>query len=462
MTGTRPEVESGRFWRVPSAAPFVTTGTYPTRDGNRVVPWIDGEPAFRRICECIDAAERSVWVTIAFMWPSFRMPDRHGSALDVLQRAAARGLDVRLLCWRPDDETAPLRTNAFWGSGAHRALLAERHAQLAVRWDRAQPGFCQHQKTWLLDGDTAFVGGINLNPHSVVAPGHAQGAAPQNHDVYVEVVGPAVADVHHNFVQRWNEASERTRDDGRCGPGADETLPFPTHVPPPRGDARAQIQRTTHAGRYTDDHAPPGAPSFAIARGERTNLDQYLAAIAAARRTIYLEQQFVDVLEILDALDAALARGVQVVAVLPGEPHYATPERPEVTAAGARRARLARWEQFARCGLARRTPKGAREPIHVHSKLMLVDDEWATIGSCNLHRYSLFGNGEMNVAFCDVATVRALRVALFREHLDADTSGLTDADALRRFRAVARENRRRHDVGEMAWQGLAFELDVRG
>src|SRR5205085_12022903 len=132
-----------------------------------------------------------------------------------------------------------------------------------------------------------------------------------------------------------------------------------------------------------DGHAPPGAPSFAIARGERTNLDQYLAAIAAARRTIYLEQQHVDVLEILDALDAALARGVRVVAVVPAVPQYATPERAEVAAARARRARLARWEQFTLCGLAGRTPDGGREPIHVHSKLMLVDDEWATVGSCN-------------------------------------------------------------------------------
>lgn len=414
--------------QIPSAVPFVSTGTYPTREGNRVVPWIDGEPAFRRICECIDAAQRSVWVTITFMWPSFRMPDGRGSALDALQHAAERGVDVRLLCWRPDDETATLRTNAFWGSDAHRTLLAEHHGLLAVRWDRAEPGFCQHQKTWVIDGEIAFVGGINLNPHSLVSPGHAQGLTPQNHDLYVELAGAVVADVQHNFVQRWNEASERTRDDGRCGPRGDDTLPFPTHVPPPRGNVRAQIQRTMQRGRSV----------------ERTNLDQYLMAIAAARRTIYLEQQYVDVPEILDALDSALARGVRVVAVVPVEHRGA--------------ARLARWERFTCCGLASRTPDGTREPIHVHAKLMLVDDAWATVGSCNLHRYSLFGNAEMNVAFSDPATVRALRVTLFGEHLDEDTSGLTDGAALQRFQSVARENRGRRETGDTAWQGLAFEL----
>jgi cardiolipin synthase A/B len=64
----------------------------------------------------------------------------------------------------------------------------------------------------------AFVGGINLTARATGAPGHAEG---HRHDAYVEVVGPAATDVHHNFVQRWNEASESMRDDGRWGHEAD-------------------------------------------------------------------------------------------------------------------------------------------------------------------------------------------------------------------------------------------------
>ena len=196
---------------------FVDSGPYPTRGGNLVRPWIDGEPAFRRICEAIETAQHTVWATITFMWPSFRMPDGRGSALDVLERAARRGIDVRLIFWRPDDETANLRRNAFWGSSDHFDLLAQHYPNLKIRWDRAHPGYCQHQKSWLIDAErettTAFVGGINLNPHSLVAPGH-QGEG-QNHDVYVELRGPALADVQHNFVQRWNESSERTAVDNQ-------------------------------------------------------------------------------------------------------------------------------------------------------------------------------------------------------------------------------------------------------
>lgn len=441
--------------------PFVNSGTYPTRAGNHVVPWIDGEPAFRRICEAIEAAQESVWATITFMWSSFRMPDDRGTALDVLQRSADRGVDVRLICWRPDDEMEALRRNAFWGSPEHFELLSERFPRVNIRWDRAHPGYCQHQKSWLIDAHrdtaTSFIGGINLNPNSLVTPQHH--GAHDNHDVYVEVAGPAVADVHHNFVQRWNEASERARDDGRWGEQANSDLEFPTHAPCARGDVAVQIQRTTHAGRYAERHPPPSASPFPIELGERTNLDQYVVAIRAARRTIYLEHQYLEVVEIIKALDDAMTRGVEVVAMLP-----AVPELSSVTdvrsAAHEARARLAPYANFTLCGMAGRVADGSRAPVYVHSKLMLVDDEWASIGSCNLHDYSLFGNGELNAAFSDTRAVRAIRVALFQEHLGVDTTGLDDITALRLFRRIARDNRQRHDRNDSRWQGMALALDA--
>jgi cardiolipin synthase len=445
-----------------ASVPFVDTGTYPTRTGNHVVPWIDGEPAFRRICAAIELAQESVWATITFMWPSFQMPDGRGSAFDVLERAAHRGVDVRLLCWRPDDETAELRRNAFWGSAEHFELLSQRFPRLNIRWDRAHPGYCQHQKSWLIDahGDaaTSFIGGINLNPNSVVTSQHR--GEHHNHDVYVEVAGPAVADVHHNFVQRWNEASERAREDGHWGARGGGELEFPTQTPRVRGDVVVQMQRTTHAGRYADRHPPPGASPYPVELGERTNFDQYCAAIGAARRTIYLEHQYLEVIEIISALDEALTRGVEIVAMLPAVPELLSPADPESVAVHEARARLAKHENFTLCGMAGVAVDGSRTPVYVHSKLMLVDDEWASVGSCNLHRYSLFGNGELNAAFCDARSVRAMRVALFQEHLGADTTEIDDVEALRLFRSIANANRRRHAQNDPHWRGMAFVLDA--
>jgi cardiolipin synthase A/B len=420
---------------VTDGIPFLRSGPYPAREGNAVQLLIDGLAAFRRICEAVEAAERSVWVTVTFMWPSFEMPDGRGTALDVLDRAAGRGIDVRIIFWRPDDDTGPHTRNTFGGSAHQIALLEARRSEGKIRWDRAATGFCQHQKSWLVDAglesETAFVGGINLNPHSVVLPGH--GGERENHDAYLELRGPSAVDVHHNFVERWNEASERLAHHGAWGAGSETDLPLPVGVPRSCGNAIAQIQRTTAAG-------------------ERSNLRQYCGAIDAARRSIYIEQQYLESSEILECLQGALRRGVEVVAVVPVKP-----DRASTVAA---RATLGQYENFTLAGIAALGVDGERLAIYVHAKLMLVDDEWATVGSCNLHRYSLFGNSEMNVAFRDPSAVRSMRVALFLEHLAEDTSGMDDRSALRLFRKIALENRARADAGIHAWRGLAFSLDV--
>ena len=115
-------------------------------------------------------------------------------------------------------------------------------------------------------------------------------------------------------------------------------------------------------------------------------------------------------------------------------------------------------ETFTLAGIAGLGADGQRKPVWVHSKLMVVDGEWGTVGSCNLHRLSLFGNGEMNATFWDPDTARALLSQLLQEHLDRDTSALDDRSTLQLFRAVARENSAKFESGDHAWQGLAFRL----
>jgi phosphatidylserine/phosphatidylglycerophosphate/cardiolipin synthase-like enzyme len=383
------------------------------------------------------------------MWATFQMPDRRGSALDILNRAALRGLDVRLIFWRPDSATENLKANAFWGSPEQRALLEKSYSAIRIRWDSAQPGFCQHQKSWLIDAgastETCFLGGINMNPHSMVAPGHR--GEGHNHDIYLELTGPAAVDVHHNFVQRWNEASERHSTNGRWGPGSESDLPFPTKVPDERGDAVVQIQRTVHSGRYRDGRATPGGAPFNIQAGEQSNFDQYRAAIRAARRTIYLEHQHIDVPEIITCLHQALQRGVEIVAVMP-----AAAEHPESL------RRLGEFQTFTLAGIAGLADDGQRKPVWVHSKLMIVDGEWGTVGSCNLHRHSLFGNAELNAAFWDRHTARALLFELLHEHLDQNFSAMDDLNALRAFRTLATDNAKLLNAGKAAWPGLAFSL----
>ncbi len=448
---------------------FISSGSYPTRAGNSAQLLIDGEPAFRRICEAIENAKHSVWATVTFMWPSFQMPDSRGSALEVLDRAAKRGVDVRVIFWRPDDQTASHRRNAFWGAPEHFAQLQELNAGISIRWDCAHPGFCQHQKTWLIDAgeatQTAFVGGINLNPHSVVSPGHrgeGQKHDVQNHDVYVEIAGPSVADVQHNFVQRWNEASERKSADGCWGKKSKSDLEFPTQIPEERGSATVQIQRTTHPGRYSDGQATVNGHAFDIASGEQTIFEQYCLAIKSAQRTIYLENQYLEVLEIVEALHDALGRGVEVVLLMPAAPDISPTayDSPERNAFFNARSALGQYNNFTLAGIAGLDIDGKRKLVYVHSKMMLIDDAWATVGSANLHRYSLFGNSEMNAAIFSPETVRSFRVALFAEHLGLDTSDLDDLTAIGLFRQIAKANREKLLNNIHQWQGLVFSLEV--
>jgi cardiolipin synthase A/B len=444
--------------------PFAASGSYPVRAGNAVRPLVGVTPAFRRIDAAVEAARHSVWVTVAFLAPGFRMPDGRGSMFDLPDRAVARGLDVRVIFWRPDPETSGYGPT-FAGTEADRDMLRARGARFRARWDRAERGCCQHQNSWLIDAgrgsETAFVGGINLTARSDSVPPDGVGNH-QSHDIYVELRGPAASDVHHNFVQRWNEASERALEGGAWGHGGGEVMDFPTHLWAPQGESLVQIQRTVRAGRYSDGRPSPEGRAWDIAGGEQSVFEQYRQAIDAARRSVYIENQAIPVPAVATRIEDALKRGVEVVALLPADPEaYVRAARgdAEESALFKQLEGLGRYDNFTLAGMAGRNAQGGRSNVYVHGKIMLVDDAWATIGSCNLHANSLYGNTEMNASFWDPTVVRALRCELLAGHLGRDTAPLDDRAALRLYRSIARDNQRRREAGDAEWQGLVFSLD---
>jgi phosphatidylserine/phosphatidylglycerophosphate/cardiolipin synthase-like enzyme len=202
---------------------------------------------------------------------------------------------------------------------------------------------------------------------------------------------------------------------------------------------------------------------FDVAAGERSILEQYEQAIDAARRTIYLENQAIPIPPIAERLARALGRGVDVVLLVPAIPEdhvYAARRDPQQKALFDGLAALACHPNFLLAGIAGRDADGARGVIYVHAKLMLVDDTWATIGSCNLHSNSLSGHSEMNLSVWDTTVVRALRCTLFAEHLGEDTAQLDDRAALRLYQRIAHENRVKWQSGNFDWQGLAFGLSA--
>jgi phosphatidylserine/phosphatidylglycerophosphate/cardiolipin synthase-like enzyme len=446
--------------------PFTETGSYPLRGGNYVRPLVDGEPAFRRICEAVESAKHTVWATVAFYDPKFQMPDGRGTLFDVLDRAAGRGVDVRVIFWRHVELARINPTSHFSGSTDEREMLAGRGSRFLARWDRAHGTYCQHQKSWLIDAgrddEVAFVGGINLNRNSVVPPGHPPTEFGNTHDVYTEIRGPSASDVHHNFVQRWNEASDREHDDGIWPHGANhDALSFPQRTSAEAGDVPVQIQRTVRRGHYTDETATPGGQPYAIQQGEFSIADQYLKAIENAQRTIYLEDQAIGSPQAVDALTAALARSVRVVFVVPIDVNaeMAAARKNAATAPffesiGA----LGQFDNFTLAGLATPRGNGEYQNVYVHAKVALIDDAWCTIGSCNVANRSFYGDTELNASIWHAPTVTALRNELLEEHLGRDVSALDDIAALELFADIARENTLRRQRNE-AQRGLALALD---
>jgi cardiolipin synthase A/B len=449
-----------------SGVPSAKVGAYPIREGNYVRPLVDGGPAFERICEAVDAAQHSVWVTVAFLSDDFQMPGGRGSLFDVLDGAKARGVDVRVIFWRPAEEFWDSDHGIFPGTSEQLEMLAARGSTFLARWDRAQKRYCQHQKSWTIDagreGEVAFVGGINLNNPSVVSPGHAGGSDAHTHDVYIEVRGPAATDIHHNFVQRWNEASETSSQNGTWPHVSLQSgLEFPDQLTSPCGPDLVQIQRTVKAGHYTDETATPGGAPFAVADGEFSIYEQYLSAINAARNSIYIEDQAIGAPDIVEALHEALARGVDVTVLVPADANEemaAGRKLPQAKPFFDRLGELGNYENFLLAGIAVRGDDGVLRNIYVHAKIMLVDDHWTTIGSCNIGNRSFFNDTELNASVWSEKVVRQLRCDLLEEHLSIDTRDLDDKAAMAKYREIARKNSSIRARGERL-TSLAYALD---
>ncbi len=449
--------------------PPARRSAYPRRTGNAVRPLVDGEPAFRRICEAVESARHRIWVTVAFIEREVAMPDGRGTFFDVLDRAAARGLDVRALFWREPrfDEFEP-DSSHFPGNDAERHWLADRRSGLRARWDQLPDGFCQHQKSWLVDAgeatEVAFVGGINLDAASISAPSHPPRRSPHVHDLYIELRGPAVTDVHHNFVQRWNEASERHEASG-VWPDARAAgdLEFPVFPSRAVGEVTVQITRTVMPRRYANEATTPGGKPFPVADGETSVLEQYHAAIRAARSSLYFENQAIGSPGIVDAIAVALERGVEVVYLVPGNPHPDFVEarrNPKAAFFFDALAALGKYTNFTLAAIARGRGEGRYDEIYVHAKILLIDDAWLTIGSTNVAERSFHSDTELNASVWHPPTVRALRERLLAEHLARDTSSLGDRAAMRLYREVATANRHRRTRREPL-EGLAYALDPR-
>lgn len=121
-------------------------------------------------------------------------------------------------------------------------------------------------------------------------------------------------------------------------------------------------------------------------------------------------------------------------------------------------AALGERDNFTLVCIAQSIPSGGHQNIYVHAKIALIDDVWCTIGSANVGNRSSYGDTGLNASFWNGPTVAALRAVLLLEHLEIDTSGMNDVEALRLYSCISRDNTDRYARGEKL-AGLAFAVD---
>ena len=102
---------------MPSVAiPFIESGSYPMRPGNSVRPLIDGEPAFRRICEAIEAQPTLDYMPVASLK---RLQARLDALTTSPATAAARPhsavyIGVRVSSWANDTAPSTFSSESLW------------------------------------------------------------------------------------------------------------------------------------------------------------------------------------------------------------------------------------------------------------------------------------------------------------------------------------------------------------
>ncbi|ANB17481.1 cardiolipin synthase ClsB [Dokdonella koreensis] len=357
-------------------------------EGNRVRLLENGEAFFPRVFEAIRAAKHEVLVETFILFE-----DAVGEGLrDALAQAGRAGVAVDLTV---DGYGSPQFSPAFLAvlreAGVRMRVFDPRRPLLGLRTNLFRR---LHRKIVVVDGERAFVGGINFSAD------HLADFGPQaKQDYSIEIEGPAVADIRRAGRALIDAAPRRWR---RSAPMPGRRPPDP--APVARGPARVAFV-TRDNTEHTDDIE-----------------HHYRLAIRAARRRIVIANAyFLPGYRLLKALRDAARRGVDVLLILQGHP-----DMPMVTA-----ATRSLYRYLIPAGV--RIVEYCRRPFH--GKVALVDDGWATVGSSNLDPLSLWMNLEANVLVHDTAFTAGLHAHLERlareECTPVDAAGWLQGGVLR-------------------------------
>ena len=327
-------------------------------DGNRFTLLENGEAYFPRVFEAIAAARHEVLLETFILFEDKVGLELHAALLSAARNGAK--VDITI-----DGFGSPDLSPAFIGA------LTEAGVRVHVfdpgtrlfGW-RTNLFRRMHRKIVVVDGERAFVGGINYSAD------HLADFGPEaKQDYAVELEGPLVAHIQR-FVQQ-------AIVEGRPGRSSSERRWFRRRTPPPALPSQA---------------AAGAAQAMFVTRDNREHPQDierhYRAVIRAARhRLVIANAYFFPGYRLLRELRRAARRGVQVSLILQGEPDMAI----------VKSAAEMLYHHLLRAGV--HIYEYCERPLH--GKVAVADDEWSTVGSSNLDPLSLSLNLEANVMIRD-------------------------------------------------------------
>jgi phosphatidylserine/phosphatidylglycerophosphate/cardiolipin synthase-like enzyme len=441
---------------------FPSLPTSPPYSGDtEVIAHVDGVAYFAALAAAIDATKGVGDVIYMVNWyldEDVKLLDPAPPSIkDLLAQKAADGVDVKIVIWtgrnQLPDNTVDITDIGYWTGSVVKdykdMVEANMVAALTLRSHETSPGVTplkfrvlmdwsgsktgsRHQKYAVVYSKShlemrAFVGGIDIGKDRQATPDHPD-AAHNWHDLGVELIGEAARGVWLDFKIRWMETlslkhlqyimpgkGKMVFNPGLfapvAGPGSAVTAPITPTTTKSVRIVRTYGEKKDSWDSISWDTTPPGG-------GLQEIFAVYQKAINSATRYIYVEDQGLNNPSLITAhqllyplIGNATRRGVKVLFVCPGDGSDFTYSRSLFQELG-----LAPYSaNFRMCRV---------DGVYVHSKVVLIDDEFAAVGSANFWDRSMDGTDtELTVVMVDTGPfVKNLRVQLLAEHLRVDAN----------------------------------------
>lgn len=336
---------------------------FPVTGGNAVQLYHDGVDAYRAVLAELEAAKHHVHAQF-FICKSDETGRRF---IDALRACARRGVQVRLLV----DSVGSYRLSSRLLNTLKRD--GGRVASFLPLWNPLRVNLRNHRKILVVDGRVGYSGGLNVADEYI----HKNPRFGYWRDTHFRIAGPAVSALQDTFLEDWYFTTQEAVTGGDYFPHID-----------PCGHSLAQVVASG-----------PDAEFKAIR-------ETYVSAILRARERVWVASPyFVPDPGLRDALVIAARSGLDV--------RFLGLFRPD------------KWVPFlaARYFYGDLLSAGAKVYQYtrgmMHSKYVLVDGEFASVGSANTDNRSLFLNFELNCQFFDTGIAGELEAAFLNDLKDS-------------------------------------------